>query len=149
MPDSLILGLIVAVIAFLLWRRAWRSLWYGTGAFYAGLVAYRCFLNRVPGSYGTVDLKLFATVESVSGYHYFIDNILLFLPCGILMMIACRSAWKSVIIGAAVSLAIEMLQLVTALGGFRVDDLLANGLGTAVGVALTVPVLRGHHGKFL
>lgn len=157
-PYSLILGVIVGFFSLLLpmmlpessgsegnesnsdenkRTKNWKqSLWLGSAAAYMTLVIYRCFLNRDPSSYGTVDLRLWTTVESVSGYHYFIDNILLFVPCGALLLIVTRSMWQSVVIGIGMSLTIEVLQVLTGLGVFHLDDLVANSIGAIIGVAI-------------
>ena len=126
-----------------------RSLWFGASTFYTALVLYRCFLNREPGSYGQLDLRLWSTVESASGYHYFIDNVIMFIPAGALLVLffyeRFQRGWgavtASVITGVVISLAIECLQAMTGLGVFHVDDLAANGIGDAIGVALAVTFL--------
>lgn len=160
-PNSFFLGLIVGVLALFVSpssvspnksgsvKKVKRSLWLGTSAFYVSLVVYRCFLNREPGSYGQLDLRLWNTVESVSGYHYFIDNVIMFIPAGVLLLLATRAVWKSVgqcmaacvIIGVAISLAIESLQVVTGVGVFHIDDLVANGIGTVIGCVMCTPFL--------
>ena len=64
-------------------------------------------------------------------------NILLFVPLGCLMALKCgRSAKVMVLIGFGISLCIELCQLVFRLGLFEWDDILHNGAGSALGVAV-------------
>ena len=62
-------------------------------------------------------------------------NILVFVPLGFLLPQVWRRArwWKVLLIGFGVSLLIEALQLVTRLGWFDIDDILANTLGAVAG----------------
>lgn len=80
-------------------------------------------------------------MSDVSGYHYYIDNIILFIPCSFLLMTATQSVWKSVVIGIVISLLIESLQALTGFGVFHMDDLTANGIGCIIGVAIAAPFL--------
>ena len=64
-------------------------------------------------------------------------NILMFVPFGYLIPIAlCRVEKKRYvlmgIIGFTISLTIEMIQMMTHLGAFDLDDLLHNTVGTVI-----------------
>lgn len=67
------------------------------------------------------------------------DNILLFVPLGVLLseMLHQRGrrtfGWKIVVLGFAVSLTVEMIQLVFKLGLFEFDDMFNNTIGTLAG----------------
>lgn len=66
-------------------------------------------------------------------------NILLFVPVGYLVPLVLPWAncwWKVMLFGVALSLSIEMVQLITRLGYADVDDLMNNTIGTLVGYAL-------------
>jgi|GEM_PF-738319 len=76
-------------------------------------------------------------------------NVAVFVPVGLLVpLFARRGAWiRSVLVATGLSLAIEVVQYVTAhlLGGGHiadVNDLLSNVLGGLVGVALLALVVR-------
>ena len=63
-------------------------------------------------------------------------NLLMFVPAGYLLPVLRRevdSWWKAALWGFCLSLVIELLQLVTRLGMFDLDDLMNNTLGAVVG----------------
>lgn len=64
-----------------------------------------------------------------------VGNVALFLPLGFLLLILSRrhSLPLTILAGAGISLSIEVLQYVFAVGYSDVDDLLFNTIGTAVG----------------
>ena len=72
-------------------------------------------------------------------------NLLLLLPIGIFLPILwtkARNFWKTVIIGASISLSIELLQYVLAYLGYGrgratdIDDLILNTLGVMIGYVI-------------
>lgn len=67
-----------------------------------------------------------------------VDNILLFIPLGILRPMVCvHISWKKVaIIAIATSASIEVCQLVFMLGLFELNDILHNTLGAVVGYSI-------------
>lgn len=67
-----------------------------------------------------------------------VDNILLFIPLGILLPMVCvHISWKKVaIIAIATSASIEVCQLVFRLGLFELNDILHNTLGAVVGYSI-------------
>jgi glycopeptide antibiotics resistance protein len=83
-----------------------------------------------------------------------IFNILLFLPFGIFVSLAIRNKSRSkrvlitTVIGAALSLIIESIQLATGRGMFETTDLLTNTIGSLLGALLVVSVtalfIRNH-----
>ncbi len=71
-------------------------------------------------------------------------NIALFVPPVLLAAVATRHPWRAFAGGVLASVAIELLQtLLPALGrSCDTNDVLANTLGAAIGVALATPALR-------
>lgn len=71
-------------------------------------------------------------------------NILLFMPFGGLLKLACRNIRVTVgwLIGFLLSMAIEVCQLVFHLGLFEWDDMLHNSLGCLIGCAAAKIILR-------
>ena len=67
---------------------------------------------------------------------YLHGNVIGFIPYGfILPVIAhkCRSGFFIILSGFSLSLVVEVVQLVTKVGCFDVDDLILNTLGAALG----------------
>jgi glycopeptide antibiotics resistance protein len=65
-----------------------------------------------------------------------VGNIVGFIPLGILLPILFRrfsSPQKVILAGFLLSLGFEIIQLLTVLGNFDVDDLMLNTCGTALG----------------
>ena len=63
-----------------------------------------------------------------------IANILLFIPMGFLVGTLWK--WRGVMVGSGVSVAIELLQMISRRGLFEFDDILHNTLGTFIGVSI-------------
>lgn len=94
-------------------------------------------------------LRLFWSYRAyAAGHRYLLDqnifNILLFVPFGLCCPMAERRPgfWKTLGLGAALSLLGELLQALTARGMFEVDDLFHNILGTALGAGIWLLFLR-------
>jgi glycopeptide antibiotics resistance protein len=70
--------------------------------------------------------------------HEIIMNIAVFMPIGFLAAIAMRKAtWKKVaLVGLAISLTIELLQLVLERGYCETDDVINNMLGCLIGYGM-------------
>lgn len=68
-----------------------------------------------------------------------VGNVVAFVPFGIFLPIfsvRCRKIWFTVYYSFELSLLVELLQLVTKVGTFDVDDLILNTLGGIVGFGL-------------
>ena len=98
------------------------------------------FLSRESGDSKGIDLELFSTWGINDRNNAFvIENVLLFVPYGFLAGFAFgryRRFLPCLALGAATSLGIETLQLVTGRGFFQIDDILTNTLGAVVGFLL-------------
>lgn len=107
---------------------------------YIFIVAFLTFFSREPGSRNSVDLRLFSTISWDLSYdRYPIENILLFIPLGLLLPFYWRKL-KNVIscmgIGFLFSVIIEVGQLVTKRGYFQIDDIITNTLGSLIGACI-------------
>ena len=72
-------------------------------------------------------------------------NIIMFIPLGFFLPICFRKAdniKKIALIGFLVSLSIEIIQLITTLGFFEIDDMFHNTLGTMLGALIGCPLSR-------
>ena len=122
-------------------RGVWRKLlWTAVTAFYFVFFLYITLLMRSYGSRRMVELRPFVRFQPTSPeFHYVIENILLFVPLGILlpMRFSFARRWKGMIgIALCLSLAVEVLQFVFRCGKSEVDDLIANVIGAVIGFGI-------------
>lgn len=134
---------IAAVIAAGLW--IWKKNWaFGLLIGYAFFIFSATFLNRIPNESIMLEPVPFWSYHHRELYEQIIANIIAFIPLGIFAGKLFR--WKGILIGASLSVIIEVLQLAARRGLFEVDDMIHNSLGTAVGVGvcmLAVFCVRG------
>ncbi len=144
LPYGLIVGMLVAfVLGIVNDRRVQKGrkpfcVAAVTGFFtYLAIMLFITFLSRESGSRQGIDLELGSTWGINDRNNAFVvENVLLFIPFGFLCPWTFRSArnlFACTMLGAAVSMGIECLQLVTKRGYFQIDDILTNTLGMAVG----------------
>lgn len=120
-------------------------------ASYLGVLIYKVFIKaygdfyREP--YGTrhYNLKLFDSISNFNrafnNYDFEVcflniyGNVLAFMPFGFLYPLVAkkRSAWKTIFCGVLFSASIEVMQFITKLGVFDVDDILLNSIGVIFG----------------
>ena len=93
--------------------------------------------SREPGSRKQISLILFETWGYTPQMHaYFIENILMFVPYGVLVPILFRRMRKPlycVWIGCLCSCMIEGIQLLTQRGFLQIDDVVTNTTGALIG----------------
>lgn len=106
-------------------------------AIYAGFLLQLAYFSREPGSRNGISPILFETWGSTAISHaYFIENILLFLPFGILFPMgfaALRKGIFCILAGMFSSICLELMQLFSHRGFCQLDDVVTNTLGTAIG----------------
>ena len=95
------------------------------------------FFSREPGSRQQIDLNLFGTWGQTAIAHaYFIENIIMFIPFGLLAPMVFERMRKvrfCVFIGFLCSCGIELSQLITQRGYCQLDDVVTNTVGMLVG----------------
>ena len=67
---------------------------------------------------------------------YMVENVIMFLPLGVLLPLAerrCAKWWKMLLISMLLSMMIEGMQLVTERGYCQLDDVVMNTLGGCLG----------------
>ena len=153
MGDRILVFLAVVVIGLLMVRRDRRWAWPLAVVWLAGLV-YAAFLIRTPYAAPRAlfdpfhALKLFLKADNVTLLKRLRSlegaelNILLFVPFGYLLPLLWKRAdrwWRVVLCGFVLSLGIELIQLVTHLGMFDLDDLMNNSLGAFLGRGCFMP----------
>ena len=76
---------------------------------------------------------------SMSQFMNLYGNIAIFIPTGILISLMVKKRWSlSILISFGISLMLESLQLVLAMGSFDVDDLILNTAGGMIGAGIVV-----------
>ena len=137
-PYGIFVGLLVGVVVFVIRRRFSKAFYAVLVAMYLSMILYRCFLNREFSENVVFDPHLGTTIQEVSNYHYFIDNILLFVPAGILLKLKSVPIWICMLTTVLMSILIETIQYATGLGSFHADDLAANTVGAIIGILIAV-----------
>lgn len=100
---------------------------------YIEILMQTAFFSREPGSRKQIDLDLFGTWGQTAMAHaYFIENIIMFIPFGLLAPIVfkrMRNAGFCVLIGFLCSCGIEISQLITQRSYCQLDDVVTNTMG--------------------
>ncbi|MCM1027588.1 MAG: VanZ family protein [Roseburia sp.] len=114
---------------------------------YLAVLGVITFLSRESGSgSGRIDLKLFSTWGINNRNNAFvIENVLLFIPYGFLYcwnFPKTGGIRRAALLGAATSLGIETVQLLTGRGFFQLDDIVTNTLGAFLGGLLFAGVRK-------
>lgn len=114
-------------------------LYAALAAFYGAELAGFVFFGRPAGSRRALQLQLFETIGSTAANAYVVENVLLFLPFGVLWYLCsrriCGRGQLFFCLSAAffLSVFIETLQYVFARGYTQLDDVLMNTLGAGIG----------------
>lgn len=124
------------------------------GALYVAFLSKLLLLSRPPGSERSVNLVPFASIASFafgsspSGRRFafanVVGNIVLFAPLGGYLMVLSkrRSVLRSMLVVASVSVAVELVQGILALGTSDIDDVMLNCAGGLLGTLATAFVMR-------
>lgn len=107
-------------------------------------------LSRGANFPGQLNLSLFSGYNdawnkwSLSGLQLILFNIIMFIPLGLLVPLLSRKAEQLKVLiftSLAVTMGIELIQLITATGIFELDDLFHNILGSLTGYYLILAIL--------
>lgn len=102
--------------------------------------------SRAAGSRIGVNIHFFGTFSHVMSQNiYPVENILLFIPFGLLLPLVWKKGHSVLLyltLGFLFSLLIELVQLLTGRGFFQIDDIMTNVIGTGIGYVILscVPV---------
>lgn len=98
------------------------------------------FFSREPGSRTTVSTHLFDTWGTTMQAHaFFIENILMFIPFGILIPVAfsrMRGFVRCTTAAFTCSVLLEGMQFITGRGFCELDDIVTNTVGAVIGYML-------------
>lgn len=104
---------------------------------YVTVLLELAFFSREPGSRKGIDMGLFETWGTTMRSHsYFIENIAMFIPFGILFPLGFRRLERGLLCAAAgfaFSTCLELAQLITSRGYCQLDDVLTNTAGAWLG----------------
>lgn len=155
LPYGLVTGMIVVIILSAINDRRVKkkkqpfSVVAITGfLIYLVVLLFITFLSREDGSSKGINMELFSTWGiNTRNNAYVIENIMLFIPYSFFSawaIKAVRGVFTGTIFGAATSLVIEWLQLLTGRGFFQIDDVLTNTIGALIGCILFQIIMRLH-----
>ena len=107
---------------------------------YCGLLVRFTLLDR-PATISRYEIRPFWALwelavggpEGVKGIVWYLENVALFIPFGMLLSARGMKLKSVVLLGFITSLAIELIQYITALGLAELDDLTANTIGAILG----------------
>ena len=107
-------------------------------------------MGRVPGNRYRYNLVPFAEIKrylsyrnKIGSFHVMVNllgNVVCFIPFGFVIPILTQkqTALRMFLLGMSASVLVELLQLVSMLGTFDVDDIILNTLGVLIGYVLFV-----------
>lgn len=117
-------------------------------------------MGRIPGNQYRYNLVPFAEIRrylnyrsKIGNYHVLLNllgNVVCFIPFGFVIPILTKkqTALRMLLLGMSASVLVELLQLVSMLGTFDVDDIILNTFGVLIGYVLFV-VGRGIVRRYL
>lgn len=116
-------------------------------AVYLTVLLQEAFFSRPPGSRTSVNLELLGTWgHSAQGNAYVIENIIMFIPWGMLLPLLIapmqKRGWLCVLTAFLASVSLETVQYLTQRGHCQLDDVIMNTLGAFAGW-LVIRVMLG------
>ncbi|HFI0144094.1 TPA: VanZ family protein [Streptococcus suis] len=118
------------------------------------MIVFKMNLSILAGRYTTAQINLIplagtAVYDGVLNFPEILFNVVSFIPFGIYMEILFRKAsWTvNLLVILLVSLAFEVVQYILLLGIADITDLLANGLGGAIGINIMYVLTSIWHEK--
>lgn len=109
-------------------------------AFYIAMVVNIALISREPGSrIGAIDWAPFSTFTRNTPKVYFFENIVMFIPMGILlpMFFGFESKFRYALPSfVLLSVSIETVQLLTERGYCQLEDVITNTVGGLIGFAI-------------
>jgi glycopeptide antibiotics resistance protein len=115
-------------------------------ALYAAFLLRLLLLSRAPGSERSINLIPFASIAEYASSHSsgtgrvafanVVGNILIFIPLGVYVswLRHRAAAWPTMLTVASVSVAVEIIQGVFAVGASDIDDVILNCVGGIIGI---------------
>lgn len=136
LPLALLSGMLLYLVTTLCIRRHKKPMFSTIFISYFIMLFIITIFEREPGSRTGISLKFFETLGGPRANAYVIENILLFIPFGILIPLKWKQLRNPLVctfLGFCLSCAIEIIQLITERGHFQIDDILTNTIGALIG----------------
>ena len=131
----------VAVLLCVAVWRIWKKLSLGILAGYAFLILAETVLIRKPFIGEHIKLELFWSWRVWEKQHkQILANVTMFVPVGLLC--GRLRKWKGLAVAVGLSVAIEVLQLITTRGLCELDDVFHNTVGAVVGLGIMTMVRK-------
>lgn len=117
---------------------------------WGSIVVYITLIERGYSAVSSYNLHLFWCIKEAwimknpFDWYFIVGNVLMFMPLGIILPICfdfMQSWWKASVAGFAISVSVELMQLIFHLGFFEFDDMFHNTLGTFMGYGVFVLLL--------
>ena len=145
-----------------------RKIQWGTVFFlviYLILLAYVCFWSKAYGRtvlqktyhYNLIpffEIQRFVVHYDVLGWKAvvlnIVGNVVAFMPFGFFLPVfatRCRTIWNTLLYSFELSVLVELIQLITKVGSFDVDDIILNTLGGILGYIVYKIVRRWWYRK--
>lgn len=130
-------------------QKAHKVMWALLLVAYAAILLWSALLSRTESDSRSLNLTLFSSYEfmlrvynSFDIFKQIVDNILVFIPLGVLLPAAYNAKYETknyvfvVFSGLVMSLIIEVLQYVFSIGFSEIDDVINNVWGCAIGCGI-------------
>lgn len=137
------MGVVISTVILVIWKVILKKNITKSKSFllfvnfvYITIFLMLTFFSREAGSREEMELTLGATYRNEQGKAFFYENILLFIPYGLLMPITFPKFSKIYFCigsGVAFSVTLEMAQFITGRGFFQLDDIVTNTCGVILG----------------
>lgn len=127
-------------------QKANKILWTALLLIYAGILLWTALISRTGNESRSLNLTVFSSYKFMLGFYnsfdifkQIVDNILVFVPMGMLLPAAYEAKQEIktyvfvVFSGLVMSLVIEVLQYVFSIGYSEIDDVINNVWGCAIG----------------
>ena len=139
LPYGLGAGFVFCLLAVFFHKKTKPMVFWGRVLFvmYLAILLVITLLSRESGNSKDMDWQLFSTWGINERNNAFvIENILLFIPFGIVSALAFkvfRNLIACLLLGALTSVVIELTQYTTGRGFFQIDDIITNIIGCGIG----------------
>ena len=132
-----LISILIALVIWCVWKKPYLGILIG----YSFLIFTETILIRTPFDGEHLQLELFWSWKAwETQRNQVIANVIMFIPVGV--FVGCLWKWRGVIFAVVLSVAIELLQLVSCRGLCELDDVLHNSFGAVIGLCITILIKK-------